>query len=296
MKGMCVLPAIVVLLASAPLVAGELTDRFVETARTAYLQESYAQYTNTLLSSSEFAKRGKIRADLPPGRYVRWIDVEGTCNFRDIGGWNGLATGRVYRGAEPNCHPRNPEKPKAFHDLTATAKGLGTLKGLGIRTDLDLRSRGESPTPDKTPVPGAKLVRIPCANYTNFLRRTETVAKLLRVFADPANYPVYFHCYGGADRTGSLAFLLEGLCGASEVDLCIDYELTSFSRIGRRARSDGNYAYAEMVKAMKTRPGATLQEKIEHYVRVECGLSADEVSAIRRQLVGSGSHGGVDRK
>ena len=265
--------------------AGELTDRFVAGARAVYPTEAYATYEKTLLVSPEFAL-GKERADLPPGQLVRWVDVEGTCNFRDIGGWNGLKAGCVYRGAEPNCHPFDPKKPKSFHNLSATPAGLETLsKRLGVRTDLDLRGRGESPTPDATPIPGAKLVRLACASYTNFLLKTEMAAKLLRVFADPANYPVYFHCYGGADRTGSLAFLLEGLCGVSEVDLCIDYELTSFSRIGRRSRVDKPYWYAAMVRAMKERPGATLQEKIEHYVRVECGLTADEVAAIRRQLV-----------
>lgn len=277
---------VLLLLAAETLPAGELADRFVEAARAAYSTAAYADYTNSLLTTGEF--RGWTgRADLPPGRLVRWIDVEGTCNFRDVGGWNGLVSGRVYRGAEPNCHPRDPKAPDRFHDLSATLAGLDTLsKTLGIRTDLDLRAGWESPTPDETPIPGARLVRLPCGSYADLLPETGTVARILRVFADRANYPVYFHCYGGADRTGSVAFILEGLCGASETDLCIDYELTSFSRIGAgRHRMDGPYHYASLVKAMKSRPGTTLTDKIERYVRESCGLKQDEIAAIRRMLV-----------
>jgi len=263
--------------------ASALTDAFVAEARAKYPTAAYSQYTNSVLNEARFRK-WEGRADLPPGETVRWIAVEGTCNFRDIGGWNGLNTGLVYRGAEPNCRP-NPN-PKKYHNLVLTEKDAETLKALGIRTDLDLRSSGESPTPNETPVPGAKLVRLSCSAYTNFVKNTAMAAKLLRVFADRSNYPIYFHCYGGADRTGSLAFLLEGLCGVAEEDLSIDYELTSFSRIGRRSRKSPPYAFAPMVAAFKSRPGATLRDKIEHYVVNECGLSREEVEAIRSILCG----------
>ena len=41
--------------------------------------------------------------------------------------------------------------------------------------------------------------------------------------------PVYFHCSVGADRTGSIAFLIGALCGMSEDQLAKEFELTSFS-------------------------------------------------------------------
>lgn len=39
---------------------------------------------------------------------------------------------------------------------------------------------------------------------------------------------VLIHCNGGADRTGLMSAMIEGLCGVSENDICKDYELTSF--------------------------------------------------------------------
>ena len=41
--------------------------------------------------------------------------------------------------------------------------------------------------------------------------------------------PVYFHCYAGADRTGTIALILEALLGMSQSDIDKDYELTCFT-------------------------------------------------------------------
>lgn len=270
----------------------EKCDAFVAAARKAYRLPGYAAYTNSLVDSAEFSLGIAQRPRQPGAATVKWIEVDGSSNFRDIGGWTGLKPGLVYRGAEINCQTN----PAAFakgqlksHDLFATEKGLETLSArLGIKTDLDLRAPHESPTPDATPIPGAKLVRLPISAYTNALRAVErkNLAAALRVFADEANYPVYFHCYGGADRTGTLAFLLEGLCGVDEADLAVDYELTTYG-LGRRARYDKPYFYASLVKEIKKRPGATLKDKIESFVKNELGLTDAEVSSIRRILKGA---------
>ena len=52
------------------------------------------------------------------------------------------------------------------------------------------------------------------------------------------NEVVYFHCIGGADRTGTLAFMIESLLGVSETDMDIDYELTSFNSTRERTNED----------------------------------------------------------
>jgi protein tyrosine/serine phosphatase len=47
---------------------------------------------------------------------------------------------------------------------------------------------------------------------------------------------VYFHCRIGADRTGTLAYLLEGLLGVQDEDRYEEYELTYLSGHVDRAR------------------------------------------------------------
>ena len=41
----------------------------------------------------------------------------------------------------------------------------------------------------------------------------------IAAIADENRYPVYIHCTGGADRTGTLAFLINALLGVGEDDL-----------------------------------------------------------------------------
>ena len=47
---------------------------------------------------------------------------------------------------------------------------------------------------------------------------------------------IYFHCRVGADRTGTLAYLLEGLLGVENKDRYEDYELTYLSGLTDRTR------------------------------------------------------------
>jgi protein-tyrosine phosphatase len=49
-----------------------------------------------------------------------------------------------------------------------------------------------------------------------------------RLFCDRANYPIYFHCSGGADRTGSLAWVLNAVLGVSRHETETDWEVTFY--------------------------------------------------------------------
>ena len=51
-----------------------------------------------------------------------------------------------------------------------------------------------------------------------------------------AGKSIYFHCRIGTDRTGTLAYILEGLLGVSEEDRVDDYELSFFSGLVNRHR------------------------------------------------------------
>ena len=51
-------------------------------------------------------------------------------------------------------------------------------------------------------VVGPQYIQITDEQYQNAL------AKEIRTFADETNYPIYFHCQIGRDRTGTLAMLI----------------------------------------------------------------------------------------
>ena len=47
------------------------------------------------------------------------------------------------------------------------------------------------------------------------------MAKALRVFVDPVNYPILVHCIHGKDRTGLIVMLIMLLCSVEpEVRCC----------------------------------------------------------------------------
>ena len=265
-------------------VPGSPSTLFVEAARKAYATPAFASYTNTVVHL--FAGHAADTLDRPRrGDVVRWIHVPGARNVRDIGGWTGLREGRVYRGTELNA--------VGDHKLKIGSAGKKILlKELGIKTDLDFRaldakSRGDCVTNSALGA-DVRLVDAVIRPYTRMFDpdQTNEYAAVLRVFADERNYPVYMHCWGGADRTGTVAFILEGLCGVSEADLAIDYELTSFTMFGLRTRVNrGTANFADMIARIKSYPGATLQAKFEAYVQGALGLSDAEVRAIRENLM-----------
>ena len=217
---------------------------------------------------------------------VRWVDVEGMKNVRDIGGWTDLRTGRAFRGSEPDCRDAAymASQKKKYHNLNVTPAGLKVMQEkLGVRTDLDLRGETECPHPEKSAL-GVPLVRASLGAYMGAFSDTNAYATALRVFAKDGNYPIYFHCWGGADRTGTLALLLEGLCGCSEETLLTDYELTSQAKVfGKRTRTDARLV--ALLARLKTYPGKTLADQIAAFMETTLGLTQEEIIAIRRNLM-----------
>ena len=247
---------------------GGRTDAFVEKARRVYPSDP----TCNMSVVGEFVATNGANAHLQgsAGRYIRWMSVPGISNMRDIGGWNGLAAGKVYRGS---CN---------------AAKGTaGFSNPLGFRTEIDLREKNEIKKGEASSAP--KYVNIPLKSYTNMFNSVfaASYASVLRMFKDASNYPIYIHCVGGADRTASIVFLLDGLCGVSRTDAEIDYELTSLcGAFGVRSRTDYSYKpFRPTMLAMMSRPGATWSEKVENFVTKELGLSAEELESIRQNLM-----------
>ena len=228
-----------------------------------------------------------VAGSKPDGDSPVLARVPGLRNVRDIGGWTGLRTGRVWRGSALVW-------TGTVSAVEREAAGAAIRDVLKLRTDLDLRGKEER-LRDKNGSPrvnlqefGVELVSVPLGGYLGaFGGGTNAYRKALRVFADPANYPVYVHCAGGADRTGTVIFILEALCGVSERDLAIDYELTSFAKVfGMRRRNDaGQLCYKRMIDRFRADyPGKTINEKVEAYVRKTLGLTESEIAAIRANL------------
>ena len=214
----------------------------------------------------------------------RLIHLSRVHNIRDLGGRVGLGgrrvrQGRVYRSAGLNANARMSKSQGKMVPgaVTMTDASRAYAKDvLGIRTDLDLRSDKECFGMTGSPLgPEVKWIKISSSAYSGMAKDSskEAFAKAFRVFLDEANYPIDFHCIAGADRTGSLAFILNGLLGVDEEELWRDWEVTAFQKekidFGHRTR------FGKLVKVFDAFPGATIHEKIVAYVKSAGFTDAD---------------------
>lgn len=175
---------------------------------------------------------------------TRVIHVDGIKNVRDLGGYpTTLAEGKktrqgmIYRGSALEDEQRQ---------LSITSAGEETfLRELGIKTEIELRDNGTFMSPLAGKV---NYKQLPIAVYNEVFNENQKTTRqsykeLMELLAEEKNYPVYIHCQQGDDRTGTFAFFLNALLGVSYQDLCIDYEMTSFSPSGLRgARNGMNYS------------------------------------------------------
>ena len=136
----------------------------------------------------------------------------------------------------------------------------------------------------------------------NYDKRSKyTIREIFRVLSDEDNYPIYFHCNAGADRTGTVAFLINGVLGVPYKDLTRDFELTSFSSSGNRYRSKiengaftedgvmqddmGNYvAWDKMYQTMMAdygTEGGTLASAIENYLVTVCKVKEQDIETLK---------------
>jgi len=112
------------------------------------------------------------------------------------------------------------------------------------------------------------------------------MAKNFRVFCDEKNYPVLFHCIAGADRTGSLAYVLNGALGVSKQELETDWESTFYPRLpgGNEAEGGEHYWISEwhFTEGFGKYGGkdATWAERIELYL-LDCGITKEEIEKFR---------------
>ena len=155
-------------------------------------------------------------------------------------------------------------------------------KRFGIKTDIDLRSSKECFGMTGSPLgPTVKWFHYSSSAYGGMQDSwgKEEFAKVFRVFLDEKNYPIDFHCIAGADRTGSVAYILCGLLGADEDRLARDWETTGFWAHG----VDFCHAqrYDKLVNGFKKNFQAdTVRERLEKYV-LSLGFTEEDIAKFR---------------
>jgi len=166
------------------------------------------------------------------------------------------------------------------------ANGEYIRSRFGIRTDLDLRSDEECHGMTGSPLgPDVKWFHYPSSAYGGMQDKAgkEAFAKAFRVFLDERNYPIDFHCISGADRTGSVSYILCGLLGADDDRLARDWEASGFWTRGTGFCHAKRYD--RLVDGFKKNfPAATMRERLEKYV-LSLGFSEEDIATFRRIML-----------
>ena len=166
-----------------------------------------------------------------------------------------------------------------------TDRGRDTVKALGIKTELDLRPI-ELPD-DYQSRAELRHLHFGLLQYRHlFTDCKDTYIQALRVLADPENYPIVYHCYGGADRTGTLSLLIGAILGYNDKILINDYEFTSFSFAGIRCKDTDDDVYGgfpAIVEGLAEYEGETLGDRCLGFLRAS-GLADGDIAAIRKIL------------
>lgn len=270
--GRALLCGLAILLAST-LVAGTAFESYV-----GFLRASPEQRRAWMADEdvrAQMAKGGTPPKGASDAAVPRWYGGEGVRNFRDIGGWTGLdgrrvRMGRIFRTA----HFGRVKDPAAL------------LRECPIRTDLDLRHgkeiadlEGRSPLGDAVALRNASM---PAYSGYDSPKTRARFAKVFRLFLDERNYPIAVHCAKGADRTGCVVCILNGLLGVSEDDLVLDWELTAFFN------PNPKFAHGKRIdvflETIRKEPGATLADKFAAYVK-GCGFTDADVAKFRSLML-----------
>lgn len=279
------------------------------------------EYTYTVKSGSQIVKKGSVRAT---GK-IRMVTISDSWNCRDLGGWTGLGNHEIkyewlYRTGSLNgvCSIKPGRVINKYSaarvgnpdNYSFSAESKQQLMDMGIMAELDLRYTSNEKTDtdrihaysldqDMTGIPGWMFFRIPTSDaVANPLSNPGVVRDVAWIVDQVLNKknPVAFHCKSGADRTGTVALIIEALLGVDPGAIAFEYELTNFSHEQsiviatselRDRRADGKADNKELYNFQKTLfvdsstklPGTNWQEKAYYYLNQTFASSGKAISS-----------------
>lgn len=208
---------------------------------------------------------------------LRMLKIDGVRNVRDLGGWPTQSGFHVRYGRLFRC--------AALDYMTANGR-TEMVDILGVTAELDLRGSGH------TCSLGSKASYEYINNYQDYYSGLYSLAEYKKNHARAfkwvlqqlkAGRNVCFHCQYGRDRTGTLAFLLEGVLGVDFYDIFRDYEISSFTRNynnSERAIISYHTFYRMIPYIRMYGPVNNLEKCFANYL-ISCGVTCSEIDEFR---------------
>ena len=269
----------------------EVSDRFdMKGAKTYSIVDRTAEIYNLTAGKVYYyrvvKKGGKsdVHAFQTEEVYPRNIYIDGVTNARDLGGYTveggKIKQGMLYRTAKLNKN--HTDEPTHL----ITQKGIDTmLNTLKVKTEIDLRLTSDNEIGGlKRSVLGNSVKYVNCpmvADESMLTDNDQMIRKVFQTLADERNYPVFYHCSIGTDRTGYISFLILTLLGAEEEDVYRDYLYSNFGKIGG-SRSTTNLSGFSLYLGIH--PGKTRAEKAKNLL-LDAGVTEKEINEIKRIMI-----------
>lgn len=249
---------------------------------TAGSETYYNEIPNVKTPFANSSKAGTLK----PLDFLRWIRTRNNSaeawNVRDLGGWacdgGTVKYGLLIRGGR----------------ISAADRAV-LVGGLGVQHEIDLRGKEDRDPSDgdvatESPLGGDVWFTIADKAASYALTPVATWQLYLRCVIDAVTHrePVYFHCTAGADRTGTLACVLEGLLGLSQSDIDKDYELTCFysgTGTDALARRRNETYWKGLINAINAVSGDTFRDKCVHFAVGTCGMTMADINAFRAAMI-----------
>ena len=211
-------------------------------------------------------------------QWPRNLTISGMTNCRDMGG-RVLEDGGVFK--QGLVYRTSGSGQNGSINSETTREMIGHL---GMKTEVNLADSNY-----KVNLSGTTLVSMsmtPSGGLNHFSRNAELVKDFFELLADSNNYPVFYHCMIGTDRTGLCAILLNGLLGVSLNEIYQDYMFSNFGKIGTQrviATGSGNHDIKGYIANINSLPGATFKNKVYNCL-LSIGLSRQTLNAVINNL------------
>ena len=225
-------------------------------------------------------KESEIKTFQVTGQAPRNLYVGNMPNCRDMGGRTTYAGGKVKQGL---IYRTSGSKFDNSTPSDQTAKDILT-KQFKVKTEINVANS----TSNNVNLSGTSVVNAYMAYgsvpYSNLARNSVRIRQVMDILADQNNYPVFYHCRIGTDRTGITGIMINGLLGVSFNECIQDYGFSNFApidnqRYPHKPNDTNGDDIAKYIDELLALPGATFQEQVYLALRM-IGVSAAKLDTI----------------
>ena len=210
----------------------------------------------------------------------RNLDVGNMPNCRDMGGRTTYAGGKIkqgmiYRTAGNKFDNRSDVDSDCINVLTNQLK---------VKTEINVANS----TGNNVNLSGVKVENCFMAYgsvpYSNLARNSVRVRQIMDILSKEDNYPVFYHCRIGTDRTGITGVMINGLLGVPFNEVIQDYGFSNFSpidnqRYPHKTPDNNGDDIAKYIDEIIALPGKNFQEQTYNAL-LAIGCPAEQLDAI----------------